>query len=218
MKTPLLPSFLFALLLLVGSSLFAQWRSPAGEPNFDYKPGYVVLKGGEIVYGEIKMNKRKFQSRGDHSGWGRQVILRARRQGRTRYDAEELQRVVISRGGYPGDVIYESHPHPRKENRTVFYEVLLEGPVTVYANPRDYPMGEKVRPNRLSYFVQTEAHPALRLIKKRNYREFLRELEEQSSELKAYLYAQPARRRKFRHMPQTLGFFNQYTGQLSSQF
>ena len=209
MKTTFLSTVLFSLLVLISSSLTAQLHSPAGRPDFNYHPGYVILPTGETQYGEVKVIKGKYQKVGQNSGWGCSVAVKARRDGKSKYAAEEILGFVYHQEGLTGDVVYHSLPHPKK-NRTVFYELLLDGPIRLYANPKDYPMGEKINPKKLSYYITTSAGETPRLIKKNNYRDLLEELSANSPELSAYIYALPRKRKKFKYITQTLSFYNRH--------
>jgi hypothetical protein len=217
MKTAFVSSVFFVLLTLFAQSTFAQLHSPAGRPDFEYAPGYIIFSSGETQYGEVRFVKGKYQNVGDNSGWGRCVQLKEFRGGKDKYDAEEIQGFVYNKEGFSGDVVYHSLPHPRKQNRTVLYELLLDGKIKIYANPKDYPMGEKIKANRLSYYVLMEGETQPRLVKKSNYDDLLEELSELSPELSAYVHALPRKRRKFKYITQTLSFYNRHAGALSGR-
>lgn len=208
MKNAFVTSLLFSLLALLAQSTFAQLHSPAGRPDFEFADGYVVMHSGETHYGEVRFLKGKYQNIGDHSGWGRSVQLKAFRGGKSRYDADEIKGFVYNKSGYSGDIVYHSMPHPRKKNRLVFYELLMDGKIKLYANPKDYPKGEKVNPNRLSYYYLLEGQTQAQLVRKRNYDDLLEELSELSPEFSAYLHALPRKRTRFRHITQTLSVYN----------
>jgi len=173
---------ILSTLLFFSQGLFAQLNSPAGRPDFNYADGYIIMLNGDTQYGEIKFLKGKYQNVGDNSGWGRSIQLKAFRAGKTRLDAEDIRGFVYNKEGYSGDVIYHSLPHPKKKNRVVFYELLLDGKIKVYANPRNYPMGEKIKPNQLSYYVLLEGQEVPQLIKKSNYDDLVEQLSTESPE------------------------------------
>ncbi len=215
MKNVFNASLLFSLLTLLTLSGFAQLYSPAGRPDFEYADGYVILPSGQTKYGEVKFLKGKYQSVGDESGWGRAIQFKAFKGGKDKFDAEEIQGFVYNKEGYSGDVVYHSMPHPKKKNRMVFYELLLDGKVKLYANPKDYPKGEKINPNKLSYYVLLEGQTETRLVKKSNYDDLIEELSEQSPEFSAYIHALPRKRKKFKYITQTLTFYNRHSAKLS---
>ncbi len=78
-------------------------------------------------------------------------------------------------------------------------------------------MGEKIKANRLSYYVLVEGATQPRLVKKSNYDDLLEELSEMSPELSAYVHALPRKRRKFKYITQTLSFYNRHSGALSGR-
>lgn len=208
MKNAFVSTLFFSLFALLTQSTFAQVHSPAGRPDFEYASGYVILNSGETAYGEVKFLKGKYQSIGEHSGWGRAIQLKAFRGGKDKYNAEEVRGFVYNKEGFSGDVIYHSLPHPKKKNRIVFYELLMDGKVKLYANPRDYPKGEKINANRISYYYLLAGETQPRLVKKNNYDDLIEELSELSPQLSAYVHALPRKRRKFKYITQTLSFYN----------
>lgn len=208
MKNAFFSSLLFSLLALLAQSTFAQLHSPAGKPDFEYAAGYVIHPSGETSYGEVKFLKGKYQSVGENSGWGRAIQFKAFRGGKDKYDAEEIKGFVYNKEGFSGDVIYHSLPHPKKNSRTVFYELLLDGKIKVYADPKHYPKGDKVNPNKLSYYILMEGETQPRLVKKSNYDDLIEELTELSPEFSGYIHALPRKRKKFKYFTQTVSFYN----------